>query len=68
MLLTKQEIPYVAVVEIDNFQEDEQKKLIRISATINVEKESQKAIMIGKKGSMLKNIGTQAESGDGKYL
>jgi GTP-binding protein Era len=60
MLLTKQEIPYVSAVEIDIFQEDEEKNLIRISATINVEKESQKAIMIGKKGSMLKNIGTQA--------
>jgi GTP-binding protein Era len=60
MLLTKQEIPYVSAVEIDIFQEDEEKNLIRINATINVEKESQKAIMIGKKGSMLKNIGTQA--------
>lgn len=60
MLLTKQEVPYVSAVEIDTFQEDEEKNLIRISATINVEKESQKAIMIGKKGSMLKNIGTQA--------
>jgi GTPase len=60
MLLTKQEIPYVSAVEIENFQEDEEKNLIRIRATINVEKESQKAIMIGKKGSMLKNIGTQA--------
>ena len=37
-----------------------EKNLIRISATITVEKDSQKAIMIGKKGSMLKNIGTQA--------
>jgi GTPase len=60
LLLTKHEVPYVSVVEIDKFQEDEEKNLIRISATINVEKESQKAIMIGKKGSMLKNIGTQA--------
>jgi len=60
MLLTSQEVPYATAVEIDTFKEDEEKNLIRISATITVEKESQKAIMIGKKGSMLKNIGTQA--------
>jgi GTP-binding protein Era len=60
MLLTKQEIPYVSAVTVDLFKEDEEKNIIRISATINVEKESQKAIMIGKKGSMLKNIGTQS--------
>jgi GTP-binding protein Era len=59
-LLTKQEIPYATAVEIELFKEDEEKNLIRISAAINVEKESQKAIMIGKKGAMLKNIGTQA--------
>jgi GTP-binding protein Era len=60
MLLTNQEIPYVSVVTVDLFKENEEKNIIRISATINVEKESQKAIMIGKKGSMLKNIGTQS--------
>ena len=60
MLLTKQEVPYATAVEIDTFKEDEEKNLVRISATITVEKESQKAIMIGKKGLMLKNIGTQA--------
>jgi len=59
-LLTKQEIPYATAVEIELFKEDEEKNLIRISAAINVEKESQKAIMIGKKGAMLKKIGTQA--------
>ncbi|OPY82770.1 MAG: GTPase Era [Smithella sp. PtaU1.Bin162] len=60
MLQTSQEIPYVTAVEIDTFREDEEKNLIRISATINVEKESQKAIVIGKKGAMLKKIGTQS--------
>lgn len=60
ILLTKQEIPYASAVTIDLFKEDKEKNLIRISATISVEKESQKAIMIGKKGAMLKNIGTQA--------
>ncbi|MGB5219086.1 MAG: GTPase Era [Smithella sp.] len=59
-LLTKQEIPYSTAVEIDLFKEDEEKNLIRISAAINVEKESQKAILIGKRGAMLKTIGTQA--------
>ena len=59
-LLTKQEIPYATAVEIDLFKEDEEKNLIRISAAINVEKESQKAIIIGKRGAMLKTIGTQA--------
>lgn len=58
--LTSQEIPYASAVEIDAFKEDESKNLIRISATILVEKESQKAIMIGKKGAMLKKIGTRA--------
>lgn len=60
MQLTEQEVPYVTAVEVDAFKEDEEKNLIRISATITVEKESQKAIMIGKKGAMLKKIGTQA--------
>jgi GTPase len=60
MLLTSQEVPYATAVEIDTFKENEENNLIRISATITVEKDSQKAIMIGKKGSMLKNIGTQA--------
>ncbi|HNQ65676.1 MAG TPA: GTPase Era [Smithella sp.] len=59
-LHTKQELPYSAAVEIDLFKEDEARNLIRITATINVEKDSQKAIMIGKKGAMLKKIGTQA--------
>ena len=59
-LHTKQELPYSAAVEIDLFKEDEAKNLIRITATINVEKDSQKAIMIGKKGAMLKKIGTMA--------
>jgi len=60
LLLTQQEVPYASAVTVDVFKEDEEKNLIRISATINVEKDSQKAIMIGKKGAMLKKIGTQA--------
>jgi GTP-binding protein Era len=47
-------------VAVDSFKEDENKNLIRIQATINVAKNSQKGIIIGKKGSMLKEIGTRA--------
>ena len=61
-VLTSQEIPYVTAVSIESFKEDEAKNLIHISATISVEKESQKAILIGKKGAMLKKIGTQARA------
>ena len=59
-LMTSQEIPYVSAVVVDSFQEDERKNLIRLQATIHVEKNSQKGIIIGARGSMLKRIGTQA--------
>jgi GTPase len=60
MLLTHQEVPYAAAVMVDSFKEDEARNLLRIAATITVEKESQKGIVIGKGGEMLKKIGTQA--------
>ena len=60
ILLTQQEIPYVSAVAIDTFKEDENKNLIRIQATITVEKDSQKGIIIGKRGARLKEIGTRA--------
>jgi GTP-binding protein Era len=59
-LCLHQEIPYVAAVTVDSFKEDETKNLIHIKATINVEKDSQKGIIIGKKGTMLKELGTRA--------
>jgi GTP-binding protein Era len=58
LISTQQEIPYATTVLIDRFQEDE--RLVRIAATIYCEREGQKAILIGKGGSMLKKIGTQA--------
>jgi GTP-binding protein Era len=50
----------VTAVVVDAFKEDEAKNMIRIAATIHVEKESQKGIIIGKRGAMLKEIGTRA--------
>lgn len=58
--LTSQEIPYSVAVVCEEFNEDEKKGLIKIRAVINVERGSQKGIVIGKKGSMLKRIGTSA--------
>lgn len=55
-----QELPYTTAVVIDSFKDDEEKNLLRIQATIMVAKQTQKGIMIGKKGAMLKKIGTAA--------
>jgi GTP-binding protein Era len=60
MLATHQEIPYSAAVTIDEYVEGEAPAAVRISATIHVERDSQKAIVIGRAGSMLKRIGTEA--------
>jgi len=57
-LLTSQEIPYSCAVMVDSFKEEE--KRITIHATIFVERKSQKGIIIGKQGSMLKQIGRSA--------
>ena len=55
---TEQELPYATAVVVDSFEEGA--KLTRISATIYCEREGQKGILIGKKGEMLKRIGTSA--------
>lgn len=53
-----QELPYNLTVEIEKFTQDE--KLIDIAAVIWVERDNQKAIIIGKQGSKLKDMGTKA--------
>lgn len=58
--LTLQELPYSTAVIIESFKEDPEDKLINIRALIYVDKLSQKGIIIGKSGSMLKQIGTLA--------
>ncbi|MEK7782566.1 MAG: GTPase Era [Candidatus Binatota bacterium] len=59
-LLTREEIPYGTAVSIDEFAEKEEKNLVVIKATIHVEREAHRPILIGKKGAMLKEIGIQA--------
>ena len=60
MLLTEKEIPYAAAVEIEEFKEEREAGSLRMRAVIHVERESQKGIIIGKKGAKLKEIGTRA--------
>ena len=54
----KQELPYSITVSVDHYKEEND--LVRISATIWVERKSQKGIVIGKNGSLLKKTGSQA--------
>jgi GTP-binding protein Era len=58
--LTREEIPYATAVMIEEFKERPEKNLIVIGATIQVERESQKGILIGEKGRMLREIGRLA--------
>jgi GTP-binding protein Era len=58
--LTGQEIPYSTAVVVDTFTTEKKGKLVKIRAIIHVEQDSQKGIIIGKKGSKLKAIGEQS--------
>ena len=59
LLLTRDEVPHSVAVVVDSMKRDENDK-IHIQATIVVERDSQKGIIIGKGGKMLKQIGTKA--------
>jgi GTP-binding protein Era len=52
------ELPYALSVFVDKYEETP--RLVRIEATLNVERDTQKKILIGHKGAMLKKIGTEA--------
>ncbi len=58
--LTGQEIPYSTAVTIDSFEETKKGALVKIYATIHIERDSQKGIIIGKQGAKLKQIGEAA--------
>jgi GTP-binding protein Era len=61
-----QELPYTSTVDIDKFVEE--KDIVHIHATIYVESAGQKAIIIGKKGSRLKSIGSKAREDISKMI
>lgn len=58
--LTKEEVPHSVAVNIEKIKENESKNLLKIYGSIWVEKESQKPIIIGKGGKMIKEIGKRA--------
>jgi GTP-binding protein Era len=61
-LLTRQEVPYAAAVRVDELAERAKPECLYVRATIFVEQTSQRGILIGRGGQMLKRIGTQARA------
>ena len=57
---TFDEVPHAVGVSIDELEQDEKRDLTRIFATIYVERDSQKGIIVGKGGVMIKQVGTEA--------
>jgi GTP-binding protein Era len=57
---THAELPFASAVVVDRFEEPDEKGLLRLYCTILVERESQKPIVVGKGGAMIKTIGTAA--------
>ncbi|WP_046746138.1 GTPase Era [Kordia zhangzhouensis] len=66
LLNYKKEIPYAVEVETEEFFEEDD--IIRIRSVIMVERETQKGIIIGHKGSAIKNVGTQARKDLEKFF
>jgi GTP-binding protein Era len=60
LLRTEEEVPHSIAVDVEEIKEDPERNLMRIRATIYVERESQKGIVIGKQGRVLKEVGTGA--------
>ena len=57
---TRAELPFSTAVVVDKFDEEERERMLRLYCTIFVEHDSQKAIVIGRGGDMIKRIGTEA--------
>ena len=66
LLQYKKEIPYSVEVVVDSYKEEEE--IIRIGATLFVERTTQKAIIIGSKGSAIKKLGTEARASIEDFL
>ena len=65
---TRAELPFSTAVVVDQFDEAERERMLRLYCTIYVETESQKPIVIGRAGDMIKRIGTEARHDLGALL
>jgi GTP-binding protein Era len=59
---TSEEVPHAVAVQVEEFDESRRPQLVKIRAVIFVERDSQKGILIGKQGRMLKTIGAEARA------
>jgi len=57
---TRDELPFSSAVLVDRFEDADERGLMRLFCTILVERESQKPIVIGRGGAMIKRIGTES--------
>ena len=68
LIQTREEVPYGVAVTIEEFIESPHEDVIEISAVIHVERESQKAILIGKGGTRIRDVGTAARQDLQKFF
>lgn len=68
MKKTRNEIPYGTAVQIESFEENPHRQLVVIKAVIHVERDSQKRIVVGRQGEMIKDIGATARRDIEKFL
>lgn len=66
--LTSDELPFTTAVILERWEEEEDRNLVRIYASILVERPGQKKIVVGRQGQMIKNIGTAARLDLEEYL
>ncbi|HEX6902317.1 MAG TPA: GTPase Era [Thermoanaerobaculia bacterium] len=66
--LTSEELPFTTAVILERWEEEEERDLVLIYASILVERPGQKKIVVGRQGQMIKNIGTAARQDLEQYL
>jgi len=68
MKKTRNEIPYGVAVQVESFEENPQRQLVVIKAVIHVERDSQKRIVVGRQGEMIKAVGATARRDIERFL